>query len=343
MATSAPQPLEAKACHVDQLRPALQFTPAPHLPPAQLAIPLRLTPLPTLLPRFHLFSAPPPNLQTLPPPLPEVRSSSLTLPASNHRAAVLSPSPHVTVSTSTKDAPQRNPTPISAGQTPSSAWQVVSTGRRKLLVFCPVCKIEARRAKQWFVEHMKEHNQESSRPCQMCTDQGDPFTTVAPEQILRHIQYVHERKSSPQSPIRTTAPVAPQPVSVHHAPVWEFVERGGGQMVVCPSCPSDKNKSNTTVKPKNIVRHLAKAHRVSYQDRLCPGCKVVVPPEQLVNHTSCKNSNQTNATDETPLKRKVASTDATSLSLKSAKAAKLCGSATMQSLLLMDETVGHRY
>ena len=138
----------------------------------------------------------------------------------------------------------------------------------------------------------------------MCIDQGDPLRTVAPQWLFSHIQSAHGRKISigfSEPPIRATAPQPVQPSPIPFADVWEFVERGGEQWVVCPFCPSDKN---TVVKPKNIVRHLAKVHMVSYRDRLCLGCKVAVPPEQLVNHTACKHWNQPIATDETPLKRK---------------------------------------
>ena len=107
----------------------------------------------------------------------------------------------------------------------------------------------------------------------------------------------------------------------------------GEQWVVCPSCQAQNTKVrpwNTKVKPRNIAEHLAKVHMlsVSYRDRLYPWCKVAVPPEQLVNHTACKHSNQPCATGETPLKP--ASPDVTSSSLRSSKVPKLCGSATMQ-------------
>merc|ERR1719339_166010 len=75
--------------------------------------------------------------------------------------------PHVTVSTSsrcvrlTEDEPKSNPTPISAGQSPSSAWRVVSVsaGEKKpmVLIFCPVCEVAIRNSKKWLVQHMLKH------------------------------------------------------------------------------------------------------------------------------------------------------------------------------------------
>ena len=153
-----------------------------------------------------------------------------------------------------------------------------------------------------------------------------------PGELFSHINSAHHARIMWKRKISCSAclPVQSAPAS---ADVWEFVERGGEQWVVCPSCPSNKD---VTVMPKNVAWHLAKVHAVSYQQkRLCPGCKVAVTPEQLFNHTACKHSNQPIATDEAPLKRKVDSTDATSSGLNNAKVAKLCDSATMQNLLLL--------
>ena len=174
---------------------------------------------------------------------------------------------------------------------------------------------------------MKKHGlgQEWSRPCPMCIDQASFSDVYRPGQLFGHINSAHG--------IRATAAGLPLQSAPASADVWEFVEREGEQWVVCPWCPSSHQAQ--AIKPKNIARHLARSHILSYRDRLCPGCKVAVTPEQLFNHTACKHSNQLIATEEAPLKRKVDSTDATSSSLNNAKVAKLSDSATMQNLLLL--------
>ena len=203
------------------------------------------------------------------------------------------------------------------------------------LIFCPVCEIAIRTRKKSLEHHMLKHGQgqEWSRPCQMCIDQASFSEVYRPGELFSHIRSAHGRITW-KGNIRATAACLPvQSAPVSSAGVWEFVERGGEQWVVCPSCPSNKN---VTVMPKNVAWHLAKVHAVSYQQkRLCPGCRVAVTPEQLFIHTACKHSNQLIASDEAPLKRKVDSTDATSSSLNSAQVAKLCDSATRQNVLLL--------
>ena len=172
---------------------------------------------------------------------------------------------------------------------------------------------------------MKKHGlgQEWSRPCPMCIDQASFSDVYRPGQLFSHINSAHGiRATAAGLPLQSAPPAS--------ADVWEFVEREGEQWVVCPWCPSS---SDVTMKPKNITRHLARTHILSYRGRLCPGCKVAVTPDQLFNHTACKHSNLPIATEEAPLKRKVDTTDATSSSLKSAKVAS--DSATMQNLLLL--------
>ena len=208
----------------------------------------------------------------------------------------------------------------------------MSTGEKKpmVLIFCPVCEVAIRNSKKWLVQHMLKHGQvqEVSRPCQMCIDQASFSDVYGPGELFSHINSAHHARIMWKRKISCSACLPVHPAS---ADVWEFVEREGEQWVVCPWCPSSHQAQ--AIKPKNIARHLARSHILSYRDRLCPGCKVAVTPDQLVNHTACKNSNQPIATDEAPLKRKVDTTDATRSSLKSAKVAS--DSATMQNLLLL--------
>ena len=183
---------------------------------------------------------------------------------------------------------------------------------------------------------MKGHKHEMSRPCQMCIDQGNLSTMVAPEWLLSHIQSAHQMMSPPpQVPlIRASALAAPlQPTERSSAPasgVWELEEwswRNGEQWVVCPFCTG---KGNTTMKAKNIKKHLSKHHPLfNYQKRQCQGCKVAVLPGQVGKHIFCKQPTTTNGTH--PLKRKA--TNAPNSSLTPAKVARLCGSATMQQIL----------
>ena len=137
---------------------------------------------------------------------------------------------------------------------------------------------------------MKGHKHEMSRPCQMCIDQGILSTMVAPEWLFRHIQSAHQMIGPPpQHPLIGAAPLPVQPAERSPAPasgVWEFVGRNGEQWVVCPFCTG---KGNTTMKAKNIKKHLSKHHPLfNYQKRQCQGCKVAVLPGQLGKHIFCK-------------------------------------------------------
>ena len=242
-----PQPPEAIATLVQRLRPNL----TPAIASRSFPPPVPLQP--------RLFTEPPPNLSTL-PSTPVVSLSHL--PSSlDHRALVLPSSAPVGVSTAsylagiTFDARQRNVTQI-------SPWQVVSTGPGGTWVVCPVCRSFI---KNRLGEHMKGHKHEMSRPCQMCIDHGNLFTMVAPEWLFRHIQSAHQMIGPPpQHPlIGASVPAAPlpvQPAERSPAPasgVWEFVGRNGEQWVVCPFCTG---KGYTTMKAKNLNKHLSKHH-----------------------------------------------------------------------------------
>ena len=176
---------------------------------------------------------------------------------------------------------------------------------------------------------MKGHKHEMSRPCQMCIDQGNLSTMVAPEWLFRHIQSAHQMMSPPpRHPlIGASVPATPlpvQPTERSPAPasgVWEFVGRNGEQWVVCPFCTG---KGNTTMKAKNIKKHLTQNHPLlNYQKRQCQGCKVAVLPGQVAKHIFCKQPTSTDGTH--PLKRKSTSTNAPNSSLTPAKVARLCG------------------
>ena len=76
----------------------------------------------------------------------------------------------------------------------SSCWQVVRTSKG-LFVACPVCKTQVRSG--LLLEHMEGHQQQTSEwnqshPCQLCMDQGDFCTRVAPEHLWFHVLYRHK-------------------------------------------------------------------------------------------------------------------------------------------------------
>jgi len=192
-----------------------------------------------------------------------------------------------------------------------SPWKVLETGSSGKAVVCPVCKnlLDLKTwTKDMLVQHMTVHNMHMTdqwrRACQFCIDRGDPFTRIGPEQLLSHLRSVHETidPAPQQPPTKDTAPeeLAPlpqQPAEPATAPAfdtWKYIKRNGGHWVVCPFCPF----TNLSMKAKNIVKHVKKVHPCSdvctgFKQILCQGCKVPVPPEQVVHHIVCQPPNTT--------------------------------------------------
>jgi len=263
--------------------------------------------------------------------------------------------------------PQKSATPITGQKTAplisrlkrrslyhSSGWRIVDTSHGGKMVICPVYQCQTKvdlqptkvcgDAEKWTLleEHMREHEEERlfwSRPCLVCVDRGDLFTTVAPEWLRTHVLSDHQvngpfSSAPPSQPsVKSTGnmPVnVPQPVQTKQvgqfgsdpAPdvkFWKFVETFRPEddrkacrrlFVVCPSCPLTLK---THLNPKNVVSHLKRIHKITSPvqlcDKKCQGCKAVVPPGQLVKHiASCIACHiacqQTTTTNEATLKRK---------------------------------------
>ena len=189
------------------------------------------------------------------------------------------------------------------------------------MVVCPVCQalldlnspiVHYGAGKSWspLEEHMKKHEHETnewSRPCQVCVDRGDLFTKVAPEWLREHILSDHKvngpfssvplAQPSVMSPVNGPVSV-PQPVQRNQVDLpgpgpaqdvkfWKFVTRPKmSPLVVCPCCLPPL-KAN--LKLENMASHLKRVHKIDQIcDWKCQGCKVAVPPDQLVKHIACQ-------------------------------------------------------
>ena len=227
-----------------------------------------------------------------------------------------------------------------------SGWKIVDTSQGGKLVVCPVCQalldlnspgiFHYGASESWSLleEHMKKHEHcQMSRPCQVCVDRGDLFTRVAPKWLRKHVLSDHKvGRSGPYSvppppvistgngPVNVPRPVQskqvdhPGPVPAPDVKFWEFVARPTKTtLVVCPCCQPPENPSKTQLNPENMVSHLQRVHKNASSvqlykllDRKCHGCKVVVPPHQLVQHIACQPNLSPKVTtpNEATLKRK---------------------------------------
>ena len=289
-------------------------------------------------------------------------SATLSSMAPNGSKYVVASSTQVPFSTTTSHPvrknlvllPQESAPPITGQKAAplTSGWRIVDTSQGGKVVICPVCQAKVHMpaikvcgdTEKWSLleEHMREHKGERlcwSRPCLVCVDRGDLFTTVAPEWLRTHVLSDHQvngpfSSAPPSQPsVKSTGnkPVnVPQPVQTKQvgqfgsdpAPdvkFWKFVETFRPEddrkacrrlFVVCPSCPLTLK---THLNPKNVVSHLKRIHKITSPvqlcDKKCQGCKAVVPPDQLVKHiASCIACHiacqQTTTTNEATLKRK---------------------------------------
>ena len=204
-----------------------------------------------------------------------------------------------------EDPPLRDTAPISDQGPPSSShWQVLRTSIG-VFVVCPVCKSRARSG--LLLEHMKEHRYQTTewgkfRACQLCMDQGDSSTNVAPEDLWSHVFRRHILKGhfpsspAPQPSTRTTANLLPlQPIPDGHpmpSPIptpgpgsWQIFEtKKGDHWVICPSL------SKCHVKLQYLATHMWEAHRANHVlfKLKCQGCKQRVPLGKLSAHINCQ-------------------------------------------------------
>ena len=201
-------------------------------------------------------------------------------------------------------------------------WRIVDTSQGGKMVICPVCHalvdlqstiVHGNTEKRGFLEeHMREHLKHEinvwSRPCLACVDRGDLFTRVAPDWLRTHISSDHQVNgpftSAPPSqpsvmstvnvpqPVKTKPDGHPRPDPAPDVKFWEFVDGPNSLFVVCPCCPTTMNIACRQLKPANVTSHLGRVHKIASLvqlcDRKCQGCKVAVPPDQLVKHIACQ-------------------------------------------------------